>query len=352
MFKKIVLESNPYLLAVTMVVSCLHMLFDMLAFKNDIAFWKNNKSTAGLSARSVVLNTAMQAVIFLYLLDNDTSWMILLSSGMGLLIECWKIPKLFRVSVDGQYPYLHLTPKVAVATDADGVGVSDEDKLMQLTHQYDREAMVYLSYALYPLVGCYAVYSVVYNTHRSWYSFVLSTLVGSVYTFGFINMCPQLYLNYRLKSVAAMPWRQMTYKALNTVIDDLFAFVITMPTLHRLSVFRDDVIFAIFLYQRWIYREDKARVNEFGVSGTDIEERQKRLAAEKNSAGSSVGAQAAAGAESVARAGDGAARVRDEERKSVEANGDGVIAAEQSVKEIALRHRKVVKSETSTVASG
>jgi hypothetical protein len=48
----------------------------------------------------------------------------------------------------------------------------------------------------------------------------------------------QLYLNYKLKSVAHLPWRQMTYKFLNTIIDDLFAFVIKMPLLHRLSVFR------------------------------------------------------------------------------------------------------------------
>ena len=36
----------------------------------------------------------------------------------------------------------------------------------------------------------------------------------------------QLYLNYKLKSVAHLPWRQMSYKFLNTIIDDLFAFVI------------------------------------------------------------------------------------------------------------------------------
>ncbi len=53
-------------------------------------------------------------------------------------------------------------------------------------------------------------------------------------------MCVQLYLNYKLKSVAHLPWRQMTYKFLNTIIDDLFAFVIKMPLLHRLSVFRCD----------------------------------------------------------------------------------------------------------------
>jgi hypothetical protein len=32
-------------------------------------------------------------VILLYLIDNneDTSWMILMGSGMGLLIEAWKV---------------------------------------------------------------------------------------------------------------------------------------------------------------------------------------------------------------------------------------------------------------------
>ena len=64
--------------------------------------------------------------------------------------------------------------------------------------------------------------------------------------------------------MAHLPWRQMTYKFLNTIIDDLFAFVIKMPTLHRLSVFRDDIVFLIYIYQRWIYRVDKKRANEFG----------------------------------------------------------------------------------------
>ncbi len=51
-------------------------------------------------------------------------------------------------------------------------------------------------------------------------------------------MTPQLWVNYRLKSVAALPAKQFVYKLLNTIIDDLFAFVIKMPLLHRLSVFR------------------------------------------------------------------------------------------------------------------
>lgn len=66
---------------------------------------------------------------------------------------------------------------------------------------------------------------------------------------GFIMMTPQLFINYKLKSVAHLPWRMLTYKALNTFIDDIFAFVIKMPTMYRLGCLRDDVIFFIFLYQ-------------------------------------------------------------------------------------------------------
>lgn len=64
----------------------------------------------------------------------------------------------------------------------------------------------------------------------------------------------------------------MTYKALNTFIDDIFAFVIKMPTMYRLGCFRDDIVFFIFLYQRYIYAEDPNRVNEYGVSAAMLKE--------------------------------------------------------------------------------
>jgi hypothetical protein len=61
----------------------------------------------------------------------------------------------------------------------------------------------------------------------------------------------------------------MVYKSLNTFIDDLFAFVIKMPVMHRIACFRDDLIFFIYLYQKWAYRVDHTRMNEFGQGGDD-----------------------------------------------------------------------------------
>jgi len=101
----------------------------MLAFKSDVSHWRKKDELTGVSVRYVFLtriylrplispmqngmfsctlehalhtnvfsleiitNVFVQLVILLYLIDNntDTSWMILMGSGMGLLIEAWKV---------------------------------------------------------------------------------------------------------------------------------------------------------------------------------------------------------------------------------------------------------------------
>ena len=71
--------------------------------------------------------------------------------------------------------------------------------------------------------------------------------------------------------------------SIGAFLKDDHRFCIKMPILHRLACFRDDVVFLVFLYQvsgdhdscraftephwslqRWIYRIDPKRVNEYG----------------------------------------------------------------------------------------
>ena len=215
----------------------------------------------------------------------------------------------------------------------------------------------------------YSTWSLVFHYHRCWYAWLLESLVALVYGGGFIVMTPQLFINYRLKSVAHLPWKFFMYKvgapprgtrpslrrlriglcvhagrgfaptvsprgvghaphtsrthharhahrsallnappganrpacnsrappppwqALNTFIDDLFAFIIKMPTLHRMSCFRDDIVFAIFLYQRYIYRVDMSRVNEFGHRGEETDEAKE----EDNGAAAAAGGEGEGG---------------------------------------------------------
>jgi hypothetical protein len=67
----------------------------------DIQFWKEKEDMSGLSVRSILINVFIQLVIFLYLLDNSqtTSWMILLSQGVGVAIEAWKIKKAVDIKI-------------------------------------------------------------------------------------------------------------------------------------------------------------------------------------------------------------------------------------------------------------
>lgn len=253
--KRVFMETNIYLLVLGFSVSLLHSAFDFLAFKNDVQFWKGKKDTVGLSLRAIILNIVFQAIILLYLLDNETSWMILLSSAVGLGIECWKLKRVIKIQVN-----FAAASFGKIITMTNRVPSKQQDE----TTEYDQQAFRYLSYFLYPCLALYALYSLMYQEHKSWYSYTLNTLVGFVYAFGFAAMTPQLFINYKLKSVAHMPWKTFVYKALNTVVDDIFSFIIKMPFLHRLAAFRDDVVFLVYLYQRYIYPVDKSRPNEYG----------------------------------------------------------------------------------------
>jgi len=51
--KRMFLETDKILLTVTMIVSCLHSVFEILAFKNDIAFWNNKESMEGISVKTL-----------------------------------------------------------------------------------------------------------------------------------------------------------------------------------------------------------------------------------------------------------------------------------------------------------
>uniref|UniRef100_A0A4W3KJ81 Lipid scramblase CLPTM1L n=1 Tax=Callorhinchus milii TaxID=7868 RepID=A0A4W3KJ81_CALMI len=198
--KGIFVDTNLYFLALTFFVAAFHLLFDFLAFKNDISFWRRKNNMVGMSTK------------------------------------IWKVKKAFKMTIK----WVGLKPTF--------------------------QAMKYLSYVLYPLCFGGAVYSLLNVKYKSWYSWLINSLVNGVYAFGFLFMLPQLFVNYKMKSVAHLPWKAFMYKAFNTFIDDVFAFIITMPTSHRLACFRDDVVFLVYLYQRWLYPVDKSRINEFGES--------------------------------------------------------------------------------------
>ncbi|XP_034947585.1 cleft lip and palate transmembrane protein 1-like protein isoform X1 [Chelonus insularis] len=255
--KGIYADTNAYLLAGTVFIASMHILFDFLAFKSDINFWRSKGSFEGLSVSTIVWRAFSQAIIFLYLLDEGSSLLIIIPAGIGTLIELWKTKKVLRLEITRSKGVI---PRIRIQKN------NKNREMESKTRQFDAESMKYLTYLLYPLVICGAIYSLLYRPHKSWYSWSINSLVNGVYAFGFLFMLPQLFVNYKLKSVAHLPWKAFMYKAFNTFIDDVFAFIITMPVAHRVACFRDDIVFLIYLYQRWLYPVDKSRKDTMTIS--------------------------------------------------------------------------------------
>lgn len=123
----------------------------------------------------------MQLIIFLYLIDSseETSWVILGTQGFGILIEAWKITKAVDVKlvqVNSIIPFR--------------IRFEDKHQLSETerqTDEADQVAYKYLIWVAVPLLVAYAGYSLYYETHKSWYSFIIKTLVGYVVVLVCIN---------------------------------------------------------------------------------------------------------------------------------------------------------------------
>lgn len=263
-------DEYMYKFIITQIIGFIHLTLDYLAFKNEIGFYVGRgKDVTGISLSSLYSRCICDIIIFLYLVEGDnTSWFVLFSIGSSVMVELWKLYKFLQ-------PKLNLRGFPNIISFRDLSSMSSTE---QMTIDYDSVARTYLSLILYPLVLGMALYGRQFYTYASWYSWVISNLANAVYTFGFISLCPQLYINYKLKSVAHLPWRVFLYKIFNTFVDDVFAFIIEMPLKHKIMTLRDDVVFFIFLIQAYIYRVDKKRANEYGYAYENENEKQKERA--------------------------------------------------------------------------
>ncbi|KAK0526437.1 hypothetical protein OC835_005283 [Tilletia horrida] len=265
MLKSVLLETSPWWLALTIFVSILHSVFELLAFSSDIGDWRKRDNLAGISLGSIMTNVVTQIIVLLYLLDasEETSFMIIMSQAAGAAIEAWKLTKVIKIAVvrtpSNARGLLALLPyQIKILNKR---VMSEEEKK---TAEYDRLAFKIVGSVMIPLLTAYAVYSAIYHEHKGWWSYIITTLTTFTFGMSFTSLIPQLIVNYRCKSTAGFTSKTLIFKILSTVVDDFFAFAIPQPTLHRLACFRDDVVFVIFLYQRWLYGVDPTRRNELG----------------------------------------------------------------------------------------
>ena len=96
-------ENSAELLAITAIVTILHMIFEVLAMKSDIEFWYGRTNLRGLSTKILVFNFVASIVIFLYMMDEkeNTSLVILAPLACTIVLEFWKLTKGFDFGIKG-----------------------------------------------------------------------------------------------------------------------------------------------------------------------------------------------------------------------------------------------------------
>jgi hypothetical protein len=233
-----------------MIATVLHFVFSILALERDLKFWVHKKTFFGVSFRSILISLVNQLIIFVSLVnpqsERSVSWLFRFFSLMGVLNQLWKLTKMLQFC--RHFPFFERKAAYSGETDeADAIG----SKLF--------------AWVLIPCSILFVIYELVYGKYYGIWQYVVHCGVGIVYTFEFLQLVPQLYVNYRLQTVAGMSASAFGYKFISTFIDDLYAFLSDLPLIHKIGCLRDDVVFVVWLFQWWKYPVDEKRVNEFGL---------------------------------------------------------------------------------------
>lgn len=231
-FKMLITGSSILKLTVVYVVSLLHFVFEYLSIKSDLSFWRSKTKFDGISESSISMNVVMGGISALYVVEQGESQIALYFILIKMAMNLWKIYKLRK---------------------SEG---AEKGSLLDAINQEEKKCMKWLMLVLTPLILAFCAYRLVYHKFRSWYSWAILSLTAASEVFGFVTMTPQVFMNYRLKSVEHLPWSALTYSFINTFIDDLFAFgIFRVPEVSRYSCLRDDIVFVIICFQRWYYKE-------------------------------------------------------------------------------------------------
>jgi len=219
---------------------------------SDISFWKERTSFEGFSASAIIMEVLITGIILLYLRDTGETVIVQWFTMARILLDLWKLSKLVKLRVTGSWPF---------------VTTQRHSQAPHTLDSFESKLIWRLFSAILPLIVVVSTYQLVYRQHASWWTWLIQSLALCAYTGGFVAMTPQLFRNYKLKSVEHMPWNVLFYQGINTFIDDLFSLLIRMPQMHKMSVFRDDIVFVIYHFQRWLYK--KRRTTKVDNAGTE-----------------------------------------------------------------------------------
>eukprot|EP00435_Cladocopium_sp_Y103_P045389 s128_g13.t1 len=166
-------------------------VFSMLAFKNDIQFWRQNESMKGLSARSMMVSFVMQLITAVYLLNSrETSRLLLFEIVLDTGLAFWKLRKAIKIQVVKEFPFISFGGQK-------GYEEAGTDK-------YDEEALRYMYAIAVPLFIGFTIRSSLYEKESR--SGLKHTAINSELDQKTISPMTQISLR---KSVPRLPCHDM-----------------------------------------------------------------------------------------------------------------------------------------------
>ena len=272
MLVELIKNNSTFYLIILFTVNTLHTIFSYLGFSSDISYYKNLKKLDGVYTKYIFFNIFYMFITFVYILLQGANFIVKIELFISFVIEIWKLKKIFKISLQlNNFPFILKFEYKQTFEQEEAKDYESEAVNMMVKFLLFPIGVIYLGYRIY-----YYSDNIIKNNWKSFVIFIIEYIYFLLNVFGFILLTPQIYLNYKLKSVEHLPMKAMTYKFLNTIIDDLYAFAVKTPTMYRIFCFRDDVIFVIYLYQIFKYRKN-SRAEQMEKEKKKYKEEQKKL---------------------------------------------------------------------------
>ncbi|KAI8640032.1 cleft lip and palate transmembrane protein 1-domain-containing protein [Parasitella parasitica] len=256
---------QSFMFTITLITCLMHVVFEFLAFKNDIWFYKAKTNRIGISVTSMMIHIAIQVILFTYMMDFSNNAIRGCMQLIHLCVDVWKLNHVWLHEYEWvieQGSNCRFTVKI-VRTAAKVKFKRVEQGEMR-TQQLDVVALKCLGLIALPTFIAYNAYHYYYHYNMLLYhqleNMCMEEWTKKVIINGFVNFLsifgpamvigPQVYINYKMKSVNNLSLNTMIYKTINIVVDDAFVFMIHMPTMRRISYVKKNIVYVIFLLQK------------------------------------------------------------------------------------------------------
>ncbi|KAK4516180.1 alcohol dehydrogenase [Mucor velutinosus] len=227
-----VLEQG-YMFSITLLTCFMHGLFELLAFKNDIGFYRAKTNRIGISVYSLMIHIAIQAILLMYTMDFSNNAIRGCIQLTHLCVNVWK----------WNHVWLHEFEWVTEQGSNYGFAVRVErsatggkHKLVEQgetkTQQLDTIAFKLLIVFAVPLFAIYNAYHYYYHYNMLIYhqlkNMCMEDWTRKVITNGIVNFLsifgpimavwPQIYINCKMDMVNHISTHTMTYKIINIAV--------------------------------------------------------------------------------------------------------------------------------------